>query len=64
MPGSQRLVVQPGLACHWQVSGRALIDWGEWVELDLDYMQDMGILTDLSLIVRTIGAPVSGEGSY
>ncbi|MDO4805740.1 MAG: sugar transferase [Coriobacteriales bacterium] len=60
----QRMVVKPGLTCYWQVSGRARIDWDEWVELDLDYIQDMSVLTDLKLIAKTFGAVVSGEGSY
>lgn len=60
----QRLVVRPGLTCYWQVRGRALIDWDEWVELDLDYIQDMSVLTDLKIIARTFGAVVSGKGSY
>ena len=61
---TQRLVVQPGLTCYWQVSGRANIDWEEWVELDLDYIQDMSILTDIKLIAKTFGAVLEGEGGY
>lgn len=60
----QRLIVRPGLTCYWQVSGRAHIGWKEWVELDLQYIEDMSILTDLKLIFRTIPAVLDGEGSY
>ena len=60
----QRLVVQPGLTCYWQVSGRSNVDWEEWVELDLDYIQDMSLLTDIKLIAKTFGAVFQGEGSY
>ena len=61
---AQRLVAKPGLTCYWQVSGRANIDWEEWVELDLDYIQDMSVLTDAKLIAKTFGAVLAGEGSY
>lgn len=60
----QRLIVRPGLTCYWQVSGRAHIGWKEWVELDLQYIEDMSPLTDLKLIFRTIPAVLDGEGSY
>lgn len=60
----QRLIVQPGLTCYWQISGRANIKWEQWVELDLDYIQDMGLWTDLKMIVKTIPAIFSGDGAY
>jgi len=60
----QRLIVQPGLTCYWQISGRADIEWEEWVELDLDYIQDMSMLTDLKIIVKTVPAVFAGGGAY
>ena len=61
---AQRLVVQPGLTCYWQVSGRANVSWGDWVELDLDYIQDMSVWTDVKLIAKTFGVVFKGTGSY
>lgn len=60
----QRLIVQPGLTCYWQIGGRANIKWDEWVELDLDYIADMGLWTDLKMIVKTIPAVFDSEGAY
>ena len=60
----QRLIVQPGLTCYWQIGGRANIKWEEWVELDLDYIEDMSLWTDIKMIVRTIPAVVDREGAY
>lgn len=60
----QRLLVKPGLTCYWQVMGRSRIDWEDWVELDLDYIQDMSIWTDIKLIAKTFGAVLRGDGSY
>lgn len=60
----QRLIVQPGLTCYWQIGGRANIKWDEWVELDLDYIEKMGLWTDLKMIVKTIPAVFDSEGAY
>lgn len=60
----QRLVVQPGLTCYWQISGRANIEWKDWVEMDLDYIEDMSLWTDLKIILGTIPAVFGREGAY
>lgn len=60
----QRLIVRPGLTCYWQIQGRSDIPWEQWVELDLDYIEDMGIWTDIKMIAKTIPAIFGGEGSY
>lgn len=60
----QRLIVRPGLTCYWQIGGRANIKWEEWVELDLDYIQDMGLWTDFKMIVKTVPAVFDSEGAY
>ena len=60
----QRLIVQPGLTCYWQIGGRANIKWDEWVELDLDYIEDMSLWTDLKMIVKTVPAVFYSEGAY
>ena len=60
----QRLVVRPGLTCYWQVSGRAEVPWDEWVEMDLDYIRDMSVLTDLRLIARTFGVVLGKVGAH
>lgn len=60
----QRLVVQPGLTCYWQIGGRADIKWEEWVELDLDYIENMGLWTDIKIILKTIPAVFDREGAY
>lgn len=60
----QRLTVRPGLTCYWQISGRANIAWEEWVELDLEYIEDMSLWTDVRMIIKTIPAVFSSEGAY
>ena len=60
----QRQIVQPGLTCYWQIQGRSDIEWEQWVELDLDYIRDMSVWTDIKMIVKTVPAVFSSEGSY
>lgn len=60
----QRLIVQPGLTCIWQVSGRANIKWDKWIELDLEYIEKMSLWTDIKLILLTIPCVLSGDGAY
>ena len=60
----QRLVVQPGLTCYWQIGGRANIEWEDWVEMDLKYIEDMSLWTDMKIIVKTIPAVFDREGAY
>jgi len=61
---AQRMVVQPGLSCYWQISGRSNVSWEDWVELDLDYIQDMSVWTDIMIIAKTFGVVFKGTGSY
>ncbi|WP_297426923.1 exopolysaccharide biosynthesis polyprenyl glycosylphosphotransferase [Clostridium sp.] len=48
-----RLEVKPGLTCYWQVSGRNDIDFEDWMRLDIEYVHNRCILTDIKLIFKT-----------
>jgi lipopolysaccharide/colanic/teichoic acid biosynthesis glycosyltransferase len=58
-----RLAVKPGITCLWQVSGRSNLDFACQVELDLRYVQQRGVWTDLKLLVRTFPAVFRGDGA-
>jgi len=60
----QRLQMKPGLTCYWQTSGRSDVPFEEWIEMDLRYIREAGIRTDLKLILKTIGQVVRGIGAY
>lgn len=60
---AQRMIVQPGLTCYWQTKGRTRLTWEEWLELDLAYIKDMSLTTDILLILRTMPVIIHGEGS-
>ncbi len=60
-----KLAVIPGITCYWQVGGRSNItSFDEWVRLDLDYIQDWSLWTDLKILIRTIPAVLKGDGAY
>lgn len=59
-----RLEITPGLTCLWQVSGRSLLDFNQQVILDRKYIQNQSLWGDISLILRTIPAVLSGYGAY
>ncbi|MBT4291138.1 sugar transferase, partial [bacterium] len=60
----RRLLVTPGLTCVWQVSGRSQLDFDEWMELDIEYVQKRGFQFDLWIISRTIPAVIERKGAY
>ncbi|WP_423231027.1 sugar transferase [Clostridium gasigenes] len=60
----KRLEVKPGLTCYWQVSGRNNIDFEQWMQLDLDYVNDRNFLLDIKLIVRTFFVLFGDENAH
>ena len=60
----RRLAVKPGLTCLWQIGGRATIDFSGQVRLDVEYIEHQSLATDLSILVRTPFAVISGRGAY
>jgi lipopolysaccharide/colanic/teichoic acid biosynthesis glycosyltransferase len=47
-----------------QVSGRSDLSFRRWIELDLQYINEQSLLTDIWIIVKTIPAVLSGRGAY
>lgn len=60
----ERLQVTPGLTCYWQVSGRSDLSFTQQIALDRQYIYQPSLLTDFSLLFRTIPAVISGNGAY
>ncbi len=60
----RRLSVKPGLTCLWQVSGRnQILDFKDWVRLDLEYIDNWSLWLDFKILLRTIPAVFSGSGA-
>lgn len=60
----QRLQVKPGLTCYWQVCGRSDVPFDEWIEMDLRYIREEGLKTDIILILKTVKQVIAGIGAY
>lgn len=59
-----RLDVKTGLACYHECMGRSnQKDFDEWVALDLKYIAERSIRTDLRIIFMTIRAVLTGNGA-
>lgn len=59
----QRLSITPGLTCYWQVQPRRnSLSFDEWVELDLKYIKERNLWTDLVILFKTVGAVCGMEG--
>jgi lipopolysaccharide/colanic/teichoic acid biosynthesis glycosyltransferase len=60
----RKLSVKPGLTCIWQVSGRNQINsFDDWVNLDLQYIDNWSLWLDIKLIVMTIPAVLFAKGA-
>lgn len=59
-----RLAVKPGLTCYWQVNGRSDVSFDDWMRLDLKYVEEQGLLTDLKILFKTVGVVLRGSGAY
>ncbi|MBR3354976.1 MAG: sugar transferase [Oscillospiraceae bacterium] len=59
-----RMAVRPGLTGLWQVSGRSDIqDFEEVIDLDMKYINNWDIGTDIKLILKTVGIIFTGKGA-
>lgn len=60
----KRLAVKGGLTCYWQISGRSNLGFDEMVKLDVKYINERGIWTDIKIVLKTIPAVFRGDGAY
>lgn len=59
----QRLLVQPGLTCYWQIQPkRNSLSFDEWIELDIKYIRERSFLTDWKIILGTFRAVIGMNG--
>ncbi|HEX4730931.1 MAG TPA: exopolysaccharide biosynthesis polyprenyl glycosylphosphotransferase [Solirubrobacterales bacterium] len=59
-----RLAIKPGLTGPMQVYGRSDLTFEERLAMERDYLDNLSLLTDLQILMRTPRAIVRGEGAY
>lgn len=60
----QRMCVKPGLTCYWQISGRdSISDFDERVALDIKYIRERCMWTDMTIILKTVPALLNDSNS-
>ena len=57
------LSAKPGVTGHWQVSGRSEVNFDKRIKMDADYVHRRSLLLDLSILLRTPWAMISGRGA-
>ncbi|MBB6035101.1 sugar transferase [Phytomonospora endophytica] len=60
----RRLLVRPGITGLWQVSGRSDLSWDDAVRLDLYYVDNWSLTTDLQILFRTVLVVLQRKGAY
>lgn len=58
------LSAKPGITGLWQVSGRSDTTYEERVRLDLAYVRNQSILSDIAILFRTVGVVVAQRGAH
>ena len=60
----RRMSVKPGLTCTWQAGGRNTItSFEEWVQMDLDYIDNWSLWLDFKILLKTIPAVLFRSGA-
>jgi lipopolysaccharide/colanic/teichoic acid biosynthesis glycosyltransferase len=59
-----RLRVRPGITGMWQVNGRSESSFEDYQRLDLYYVDNWSLVTDLMILVKTVPAVLFGRGAH
>ncbi len=60
----QRLAIKPGVTGPMQVYGRSDLTFEERLAMERDYLDNLSLLTDMAILLRTPRAVVRGEGAH
>ncbi len=59
----RRLAMRPGMTGLWQIAGRNLVDFDEWMRMDLLYVDQWSLALDTKILLRTILVVLPGAGA-
>ena len=57
------LSTRPGLTGLWQISGRSDTSYDERVNLDVTYVRDWSVTTDIKIMAMTVPAVLFSKGA-
>lgn len=60
----KRLAVKPGITGPMQINGRGNLSLDERVELELAYIEEHSLWTDVLILLRTVPVVLLGKGAY
>jgi lipopolysaccharide/colanic/teichoic acid biosynthesis glycosyltransferase len=60
----RRLSVKPGMTCLWQINGRNNVDFKDWMNLDLLYIDNWSFWLDIRILLKTLLIVIKGDGAY
>jgi lipopolysaccharide/colanic/teichoic acid biosynthesis glycosyltransferase len=58
-----RLSGRPGLTGTWQVYGRSAVTFSAMVDMDIAYLKEQSLLTDIKLVFLTVPVMIFGKGA-
>jgi lipopolysaccharide/colanic/teichoic acid biosynthesis glycosyltransferase len=61
---SKRHFIKPGLLCLREICGRSALTFQEWMELDLLYIQNRSLITDLRILFKAAITIIKGDNAY
>jgi exopolysaccharide biosynthesis polyprenyl glycosylphosphotransferase len=59
----QRLMVKPGITGMWQVNGRSESSFEDYTRLDLYYVDNWSLLTDIAILAKTVPVVMTSRGA-
>ncbi len=60
---TERLTVRPGITGLWQIGARGNVDFDDWLEWDMLYIDKISLYLDLQILVRTFGQVLVRKGA-
>jgi exopolysaccharide biosynthesis polyprenyl glycosylphosphotransferase len=60
----KRLLVKPGITGLWQVSGRSDLSWEDSIRLDMFYVENWTMVSDMVIALKTVKAVFGHSGAY
>lgn len=59
----ERLAARPGLTGLWQVQGRGNVTFDEMIGLDVEYVRQQSLWSNIKILALTIPAVIGGKGA-